>query len=355
MEEMNVRQEQDYGVVLFEKSNAKHVLDAPSGKVGAKGMAQRVYMLILGAALFGWFLYSLIYALTNPEIGVAKAIVNHIAPFFVLFVAEFILILTAFNAWGKFARGALKHKALTRQRRIEGARTRQLEAEFNEADANKAKEYAIRVYRDCILVINEGETTVIRREELQRVRCEPNPMADLHGYLVTFELYDKEPVVALMTLGIADLPSFRKHFDNFEYTPAHRGKEYLKKRLPTAAFMLVPLLIGAAIIIVRSLVLPDIPLIIGLAFLSFGTLLILAQFSDVAVIGNGIMPIFGGVVLAGIPIGIALTLVDLIEEITLTVLFTQFTALHAGLSVFLGFGPLLIIVGIAGLVDCARL
>ena len=354
MEEVNKEQAQDFGVLLYEKSNAKHALDAPTGKVGARGLAQRIYVLLLGIALFAWFLYSLISAATDPEIGIGKAIVNHVASFFVLFVAEFILMLTAFNAWGKFARMALK-RGWTRQRGMEGVKNRELEAELAEVDANKEKEYAIRVYRDLIVVINDGEETLIHRAELSRVKCEPYPSADLRGYQVTFELYGEESVIAGMPLLTADLPLFKKHFDNFEYTPAPLEKEYLKKRLPMLALMFFILLIGVAIIVVRSLLLPDMPLIIGVAFLSFGVLLTLAQFSDVAVIGNGVIPICTGLLFVGLPIAIGLTIADLVEEITIASLLATFTPLHAGLSVFLGFGPMLIIVGIARLVDCARL
>ena len=351
MEKLNTNQEQEFGVVLYEKSNAKHALDAPTGKVGAKGWAQRIYMLLLCVALLGWFLYSVITAANDPEIGIAKAIVNHIASFIVLVIALFILVLTAFNAWGKFSRAALKHKVLTRQRGMEGVQTRQLESDLAEADANKSNEYALRIYKDLVVVVNEGETTLIHRSEIQRVKGNQVP----RGYQLTFELYDDESVLAQIPVPIADLPRVKKHFDNFEYTPASREKGYFKKKLPMLAFMLVPLLIGVAILVVRSLVLPDIPLIIGAAFLAFGVLLMLAQFGDTAVIGNGIMLICTGLVLIGLPIAIAVTIVDLVEELTIMSLLTTFTPLHAGLSVFFGFGPMLIIIGIAGLVDCARM
>ena len=355
MEELDKEQTAELGVVLFEKSNAKHALDAPTGKVGAKGMAQRIYMIICAALMFGWFLYSFINEATNPEEGIVNAILSHIASFFVLFVAEFILFLTAFNAWGKFSRAMLKHKSLERHYGREAIEYRKLQEEFAEVDANKAKECAIRVYQDCVVLVNDGETTVINRSDLRRVKCEPDPRAELHGYQVTFELYDKEPIIAAMPLSTADIPRFKKHFDNFEYVPASRGKAYFKKKLPMVAFMLVPILIGTAIIIVRSLVLPDMPLIIGVAFLSFGILLMLAQFSDVAVIGNGIIMICTGLLLVGLPIAIALTIVDLAEEVTIAYLLTYFSPLHAGLSVFFGFGPMLIIVGIAGLIDSLRI
>lgn len=354
MEELNKEQAQDLGVVLYEKSNAKHALDAPTGKLSAKALAQRIYMVILAVALFGWYLYSLINEATDPEIGVINAIIGHLITFFVLFVAILILLVTAFNAWGKLVRFATKRN-LTRKHGMEGVQARQLEEELAEVDANKTNEYAIRVYRDFIEVVDAGESKLINRQEIQRVKCEPDTRPDYHGNKVTFELYEGESVTPDISLNTAEIPQFRKHFDNFEYIPANRGKEYFKKKLPMVAFMLIPLLIGVAIIVVRSLVLPDIPLIIGVAFLSFGTLLMVSQFSDVAVIGNGIIQILTGLIFIGLPIAIGLTIVDLVEEITIATLLATFTPVHAFVSVFFGFGPLLIIVGIAGIVDCTRL
>ena len=351
MEEMNDQNVVDYGVILYEKSNAKSVLDAPTGKVGAKGWAQRIYMILLGAAMFGWFLYSLITAATNPEIGALKAILKHLAPFFLLALAETILMLTAFNAWGKFSRSILRHKALTRQRGIEGVRTRQLAEELQAADANKAKENAVRIYRDYIVVINHGETTTIERSQLQRVSCNRAPV----GYRLVFHLYDDMEVTADIQISMSDLPFIKKHFDNFEYTPAKREKGYLKKKFPMLAFAFIPVLLGVVILILRSLVLQGMPIIFGIVFIAFGVVFITAQFSDIAVIGHGIMSILGGLLLVGLPLGIALQIVDLVAEISFTTVLTTFTEFHAVFTVFLGMGPMLIILGIFAIIDCAKL
>ena len=340
VEELNKEQTRDFGVVLYEKSNAKHALDAPTGKLSGKEIAVRIYMILLGLAMFGWFLYSLIRAANDSEIGLAKAIASHIASFFILIVAEFIVMLTAFNVWGKFARAALKH-GLARQRGMEGVKNRELEAELAVADANKAAENAIRVYRDFIVVVNGGEETLIHRSQLQRVKCEPDPRANMRGYQVTFELYDGASVVAALPLTNADLPRFKKHLDNFEYTLASRQKGYFKKKLPTIAFLMVPVLIGVALIVVHSLVLPDMPLIFGVFFLSVGLLMVIGQFSDVAVIGNGVMGILVGLLFTALPVAIALTVADLAKEVTIASMLTYFSPLHAGLSVFFGFGPML--------------
>ncbi|MCH5152465.1 MAG: hypothetical protein J1F68_00690 [Clostridiales bacterium] len=352
MEELKVHEtEVDYGVVLYENSNAKSVLDAPTGKVGAKGWAQRIYMIILAVLLFGWFLYSLIHKASQPDVGFGKAVVEHIAAFFLLLMAEVILMLTAFNAWGKFARAVLKHKSLTRKHGIEGAQTRQLEAELQAADANKAKEDAVLVYRDYIVVVNRGETTTIDRSQLRRVSCKRGSV----GYHVCFDLYDDTQVMTYLQLPISEIPFIKKHFDNFEYTPAQREKGYFKKKFPMLIFAFLPLLLGIAILILRSLVLQGMPIIFGIVFMAFGVVFITAQFSDIAVIGHGVLTILGGILLVGLPLGIALQIVDLVEEISLVNVLTTFTPFHAVFSVFLGFGPMLIIIGISAICDCAKL
>ena len=340
--------EQDYGEVLYENSNAKSVIDAPTGKVGAKGWAQRIYMIVLGVALFGWFLYSLINAAMS-SIGVGKAIVNHLAAFFILVLAELILMFTAFGTWGKFARAALKHKVLTRQHRMEGVKTRQLESELREADENKAKENAIRIYRDYVVVVNGGESTAIACVKLKSVKCVHKPA----GYQMTFILTDDSQVEANLCIPIADLPLVKKHFDCFEYAPAEREKGYLKNKFPLLAFMFVPVIIGIVLIILRTYVLRGMPLILGAGLLAFGVLLVIMQFSDVAAIGHGVAPICGGLIITALPLGILFTLADLLKK-SAVILLSTFTPVHAVLSVFLGFGPLLIILGIAGLIDCMK-
>lgn len=350
MEELN-NEIVDYGVILYEKSNAKHVLDAPTGKVGAKGWAQRIYMIILGAVMLGWFLYSLITSATNVEIGASIAIVSHLAAFFLLLMAETILMLTAFNAWGKFARGVLRHKNLTRQHGIEGVKTRQLDAEFNAADANKSQENAVRIYNDCIVVVNLGEVITIDRTNLQRVTCQRGSV----GYHLKFHLYDDTQILTNIGIPLADIPFVKKHFDNFEYTPEPREKGYLKKKFPMLAFAFIPLLVGIALVIVHSLVLPDMPIIFGIVFMAFGVVFITAQFSDIAVIRHGVMTILGGLLIMGLPLGIAFQIVALVDEISLTTVLTTFTEFHAVFSVFLGLGPMMIILGIAAIVDCTKL
>ena len=350
MEELNLGEEQDYGEVLYEKSSAKAVIDAPTGKVGAKGWAQRIYMLTLGAALFAWFLYSLFTAAKQPNISAGKAVINHLAAFFVLILAEAILLFTAFGTWGKFSRAVLKHKILTRQHRMEGAKTRQLENELKAADENKPKENAIRIYRDYVVVVNEGETTAISRAKLKNVKCEPKPA----GYQVIFTLIDDTQAEANLLLPMGDLPLIKKHFDSFEYTPLKRGKGYIKSKFPLLAFMFVPLIIGVVLIILHCLVLPDMPVVFGVLFIAFGVLLVIIQFSDVAVIRHGVVPIGGGIIVMALPLAALLTIAGF-TKLSVATLLSTFTAVHAVLSLFLGFGPLLIILGIAGIVDCARL
>lgn len=342
MEDFIVKEKvDDLGVALYEKSNAKTVYDAPIGKIGAKGWAQRVYMLVLGAALLGWFLYS---AIASANFA------GHVGTLIVLVLAELILMLTAFGGWGKFARATLKHRELTRQHRMEGLKTRMLEEEFAEADENKANENAVRVYRDYIVVINNGEEITLSRSELARVEC--NIKAG--KYQLAFIAADDSRVVADELIPFADLPLIKKHFRNFEYTRPELEKGYMAKKFPLLGMMFVPVLIGVALILLHSLVLHEMPLAFGVLFLAFGLLLIIGQFSDIAVVGHGIMPIGGGLIIMAMPLLALKTIADFTGAAIATLLM-PFTAVHAVLGLFFGFGPMLIILGIAGIADCAKI
>ena len=346
----SVQTEQDFGEVLYEESNAKSALDAPSGKVGAKGWAQRIYMILLGLALLAWFVYSLINAANQPDIGWGKAIVKHVASFLLLVMSETILMLTAFNGWGKFARAILKHKALTRQRGIEGARTRQLDEELKAADANKDKENALRIYREHVVLVYKGQQVVLNKNEIQSVKCSPSPK----GYQLKFCTYEGREWVSI-PIPATDLPLVRNNLDRFDYEPGQRQKINLKKKIPSILFACIPLLIGVGILLLRHFFLNDMPIIFGLVFMAFGVIFVTGQFSEVAVIHYGVMTILGGILLIGLPVGIALTIVDLVDSITWTSVLTTFTPIHSVLSLFLGLGPMMIILGIGGIVECSRM
>ena len=351
MEELtSVQTEQDLGELLYEESDAKSALDAPSGKVGAKGWAQRIYMILLGVAMLAWFVYSLIYAANQPDVGWGKAIVKHIAAFLLLVMSETILMLTAFNAWGKFVRAVLKHKGLTRQHGMEGAQTRQLEEELKAADANKDKETAFRIYREYVVLMYRGNKIIINKNEIQSVKCAPTPK----GYQLTFCMYDGCEKVS-MPIPSTDLPFIRNNLDRFDYEPGQRQRIDLKKKIPGILFACIPLLIGIGILLLRHFLLNDMPIIFGLVFLSFGVIFVTWQFSEVAVIYYGVLTILGGILLIGLPLGIALTIVDLVESITWTSVLTTFTPIHSVFSVFLGFGPMMIILGIGAILDCSRM
>ena len=344
--------ELEYGEVLYEKSNAKSMYDAPTGKVGAKGWATRIYMILLGVGLFAWFLYSIFNGIS--QYGVAETLISHISSLFVLFVCELILLLSAFGGWGKFARFAIRNN-LTRKHGIEGAQTRHLAEELAVADANKPNENAIRIYREYVVIVNNGQSTTLNQSDLRNVRCD----AQRQGYQLTFELYDGREVVADVLVPMSDLPKVKKHFDRFEYTTASRDKGYLRKKLPMLAFSLVPVIIGIALIVVHCLVLPDMPLILGMFFAFVGGILVIAQFSDFPIVQYGIIPLAFGLVFTALPFGIMFTIADMTanleEPLTITALLTTFTPIHAGLGLFLGLGPMMIIAGIAGIVDCVRM
>ena len=233
---------------------------------------------------------------------------------------------------------------------MEGVQTRQLEEELKAADANKDKENAIRIYREYVVLVYRGNKLVLNKNEIQSVKCDPSPK----GYQLRFCMYDGSEKVSIPIPPI-DLPLVRNNLDRFDYEPGQRQKIDLKKKIPGILFACIPLLIGIGILLLRHFLLNGMPIIFGLVFASFGVIFVTGQFSEVAVIHYGVITILGGMLLIGLPLGIVLTIVDLVESITWTTVLTTFTPIHSVLSVFLGLGPMMIILGIGAIVECSRL
>lgn len=339
--------ELEYGQILYEKSNAQSLYDAPKGKVGGREYAKRIYIILLGFGLLSWFIYSLIIA-TNKD-GFQTALINHIFALVILLIAELILILTAFNAWGKFARLILPYRSLRRNRRIKGVKINALENEINYADENKEKEDAIRIYKDYVVITNLGEDTIIDRLSIQNVQC----VTVSTGYNLVITKVDGVQITASTVLKMVDLPLIKKHFNSFTYDSPVREKGYILKKFPLLGMAFIPLVIGIVLMLLHFLVLNEMPLVFGVLFLAFGIVFITAQFSDITYIHHGVMPILGGLLIMALPLSVLLTLMDLLELSSNTIL-SNFTAIHAVLSLFFGFGPMLIILGIAGIIDCYR-
>lgn len=368
----------EMGELLYEESDAKTKYDAPAkGAVGWKKLAVRAYILLLAAGLFAWFLASLIIGAESDGFG--AALLSHLAALFGLLVGECILILTAFSAWGKFARLMLRRTPRNRRHDGHGARVRTLEAEIEAADENKPTENALRVYPEYIVVINDGKKTTLRRALIDAVDCYD------FGKLLIFSFRSGGEILAARArLPRADLPVLRRIFgEGLRYArltaPVKQGKEAkegtmsytdipeevkevsggvirkatLREKLPMLFFMLVPVLVGAAILTVHFVVLPDMPLVFGVLFIGFGILGMCTVFDEIPVFAYGITPVAGGIFITALPVSVFFMLVHYLELSAASVLM-PFTVVHAVLSVFAGFGPMLVIVGAAGIVNCIR-
>lgn len=372
----------ELGTLLFETSNAKSKFDAPTkSKLSVRQIVLRVYLLLLAAGLLAWFLISLIIGAQAEGFG--TALLNHLAALFGVIAGELIIIFTAFSLWGKFARRFARMKGVRgtgRHRyRREGAELRALQAELDEADENKPTENALRIYPEYIVVINDGIKTTLSRAEIETINCYD------FGKELIFAFYaDGETLAAKARVRKAELPLMRKIFgEKLDYArltaPVKQGgkpqagtmpyddipeqvkeasegvirRSTVREKLPVLFFMMVPLFVGAAVLTVHFVVLPDMPLIFGVLFIGFGVLGMSTVFGEIPVFAYGVTPVLGGLFITAIPISVLFMLEHYLEMSALSLLM-PFTIVHAVLSVFAGFGLMLVIMGIAGIVRCIR-
>ena len=370
---------QDLGTLKYEYSDAKSELDAPSGKVGVKGIVIRTYVILLMAGLLAWFIASLV--LSVQELGAGKAVVHHIAGFFGLVMAELILLFTGFDLWGKFARAAYRRKLVSGRNRYNrhGANLRELEAELKEADENKPTENALRIYPAHIAIMNNGERIVLDRMLIAEVNC-----YNFGKVLIfAFRSMGDEPVqVANILIPKRDFPMVARCFgENFhhirmvssadkrqaagtmkqddlpeevrEMTKGIYRAPTTREKLPTLFFMLIPVLIGVAITVIHCVLLPDMPIIFGIVFMGGGVIAATMVFDDYAIMAYGVTPILGGLLITALPYGILLTISQL-AKVSMASLLMPFEIWHAVFSVFFGMGIMLAILGVVGFITCIR-
>lgn len=338
----------DYGDLQYEYSDAKTIYDAPAKeKKGIKPLFTKIYMLLVAAGMLAWFLYSIVTQSISE--GFSTAFISHLLWFFILLAIEMVLILTAFKAWGKFARFTFRHN-LVRRRRKGRVRMNQLEEEFQTAEENESKENGVYVYSNYIVIMNEGNRTVLDRGELQSVSVKqtPNPRWLNLEFLPAAE--EKKYSTAV---PYTDLLALRGVFT--EQLVVEGPQKNPSKPEPFLFVIFgVVILIGVALMVLHFTVFNDMPLIFGEIFAAMGVLFIVIQFNRFAVIREGVVPLLASVIVSTMIISAMILIAQLLKiEFTFTYVFGTFDY-KSVLVMFLAFMLLLFVSGIAGIIKCIR-
>lgn len=339
----------DYGDLQYEYSDAKTVYDQPvKEKRGIAPVLIKIYLILVAAGMLGWFLYSIIAQSLN--VGFGNALVSHLLWLFILIIIEMVLLFTAFKAWGKFARFAFRRNLVKRRGRG-SARVRQLEAEINEAEENESHENGVYVYSSYIVIVNEGEKTVLNRAELQSVSAKLSP--NKRWLELEFLSQSGEEKYSAL-VPYTDLPSMRRTFEGQLAVDELSIKKADKPEPMLFVLFGVVILIGVALMVLHFTVFNDMPLIFGEFFTAMGVLFIIIQFNRFAVIREGIVPLLASIIISTMIIS-AFSLIAQVQglEFTFYYVFGVFDY-KSVLIMFLAFMGMLFISGIAGTIKCIR-
>lgn len=330
------------GDLQYEYTDAKASYEVPAKT--KKNIFISAYMLVVAAGLLVWFLYSIVtHSLQN---GFGETFLAHLPYLFLLIVVELIFILTALSKWRSFVSFAFRRNLVHRRRGRGRARVNQLKAEFEEAEENKFKENALRIYTSYIEVVCEGAITLLDREKVGTVSAKPSPNGSTLQLQFSAESGEEQLAISVPYADVVELRSIFKE---------KLVEQEVNKAEPPPAAMLfiifgVVILIGVALIVLHFTVLNDMPLVFGLFFAFIGIIFVLTQFDRFPVIRHGVIPLLAGCVLA-------FTLIDLISllftiqgiELTFANFFATFNY-NVAFVIFLAFTPILIISGIIGIV-----
>lgn len=324
---------EDTGEELYRASDAETALDRPAHV----GKALRVYLLALAAGFLVWFVFTFVRGVMRN--GFADALLTHLSGLIILAAIEAILLLTAFSAWGKFTRFSLRHGYVRRN-----ADSAALAAEISEADANKPRENALRVYENCVVIINRGVKRIIDRRQLSSVHAEIG-----QGTMqLSFYSSEGEFLAAFLRLPEADLPRLRTIFKEISCDrtqPSGRRKG----RGETALLFIVSLVFvgfGVGMIALHYTIAEEIPVLLGCLFIAFGLLPALASLQKYAFGKAFLLPAYMGFLFTFFPTAVLF----LISEEGIGALLLQPFSWTAVLVLFAAIGPVLIVTAFRGLI-----
>lgn len=336
-----------YGELLYEFTDAKTIYDPPENfKRGIGRKILSAYLLVFAAGFIGWYLYSLIsHSLSN---GFTDTLMseNQLAYFFMLVVFECIILFSVFGAWGKFIRFAMRRNLVDRR----DAEVRRLEAEVERADDNKYNENALYIYDSHVVLKSNGAESVFERTKISKVSAKKSGGSGLELKFST-EVDDK---IFTITVPYSDLIELRGIFANLLTEESVTEDDSGKPDIKTFFIFGFVILVGIALIVLHFTVLTDMPLIFGIFFAAVGAILFLAQFDRYALVKNGLIPLFFGLLFSGLPIDLIFLLAKLQgEELTFAYFFGTFNY-NAAFVFLLSFSLPFICVGIVGIVKCIR-
>lgn len=339
----------DYGDLQYEYSDAKTIYDAPvKDKKGLKPLLVKIYLLLIAAGMFAWFLYSIIAQ--SISAGFKTAITSHVIWIFIFIAIELVLLFSAFNVWGKFARFAFRRNLVNRRGRGR-TRVRQLEAEINEAEENESHENGLYVYSSYIVIVNEGEKTVLNRAELQNVSAKLSP--NKRWLELEFLSQSGEEKYSAL-VPYTDLPSMHRTFEGQLAVDEVSIKKADKPETMLFVLFGVVILIGVALMVLHFTVFNDMPLIFGEFFAAMGALFIIIQFNRFAIIREGVVPLFTSIIFITLIIS-ALSLLAKVQSIKFDFYYVFSTFDYkAVLILFVAFMLILFVSGIAGIIKCIR-
>ena len=340
----------DCGELLWEWSNAQTMYDRRVRQTGKQKLLARAYAVFILAGMLGWFLYSFIT--TCIQGGFLSAFLYHLPAVFGIIACGLILLLSTFGLWGKFLRFALR-KGLTDN----SHESRQLAEQVRLADENRAEENAVRIYPDYIVVINKGKKMILDRAQLRRIVCtrgKDSLTLSFHGRDEYYNAYAQIPAAEFPAINkllrdLLDVQSATEEGGEKE-TQTHAP---VQNKVPVILFLLIFVGAGAAVIALHYTVIPDVPVLLGAAFIAVACILILALFSEHAVIGKGIVPLLLGLLFTAIPVATAFTVAHYMR-VSFVSLLERFTIVHAVLILFLAVGPIIAAAGIKGIVDSVK-
>ncbi len=290
----------DFGKEVYSWSDSRSWIDlSPGQKRKSLLSVQKLYLIVLAAALVVWFFISLIYRLVT-ETDAGAVLLSMLPSFIIIVVCTAILLLSCFGGWGGFLRWAYRHNLVRGRDAMDRDFHRRMKDELDRVDDNKIIECAVDVTEEYVILSVYGQKYSFYRNavalKISKVYDMLNLVFEIDGKQFEFCKNLPKNQYVYLQKAFADRCTVNRVKKKSEFS--------LKKLLGEIPFLLVGagiVAVSITAIVAHYLWIPELPPVIGVFFLLMSGFVFCNIFSDIPAVSEVGIPFVAATVFLVFP------------------------------------------------------
>ncbi|MDE7336535.1 MAG: hypothetical protein K2N32_00270 [Clostridia bacterium] len=346
--------DKELGTLLFEYDDTKNLYNSSMKIKRAKKSPWTYYFSAVLLFLFGWIIYSVV--VLSIENSIKLALILSVSNLFVFAFLTFLTITIIFGAWGRIMRFAMRNPEFLHKVGAEKSRQQDAINAMLNAETKKPHRNALSVYENYIEIVNDGKTTLYKKEHVQKLVV----VKDRKKFTVRMISNTHKSVEAKVFIPVEYLGNFvrvcsdisTRYENSLGYDTSISLDRSVGSLIGLTLFVLIPVALGSALIWAHYCVDEVFPAFLGIFFIMGGILLICGLYSFIPFVKHVMVPMLFGVLFTIGPLLLSLQLFNAIGIVlNARNYFTFLNPITLGFTYIMAIGLVVVLSSVRSMVD----